>query len=79
MIYEYAEADLGGPKAIVAAIGVTNNDLKRLKSSANNLNPLAGGRHAKGAGTAEWSLNDQADFISRFLRKWISWCACNVV
>jgi len=72
MIYEYAEEDLGGRKAIVETLGVTDNDITRLRNSANNLAPSAGGRHAKGTGTAEWSLDDQREFIARFLKRWIT-------
>jgi hypothetical protein len=56
MVYEYAEDDLGGRQAIVAALGVTDNDITKLRRSANNLAPTDGGRHAKGSGTAEWDL-----------------------
>jgi hypothetical protein len=72
MIYEYAEEDLGGRKAIVAALGVTDNDIRRLRKSANNLAPNDGGRHATGTGTAEWSLDDQREFIAGFLKQWIT-------
>ena len=68
MVYEYAEDDLGGRKVIVAALGVTDNDIKRLRNSANNLAPTDGGRHAKGSGTVEWGLDDQMEFIARFLK-----------
>ena len=72
MIYEYAEGDLGGRKAIVAALGVTDNDIPRLRKSANNLAPSDGGRHAMGTGTAEWSLDDQREYIAGFLKRWIT-------
>ncbi len=75
MIYEYAEDDLGGRNAIVAALGVTDNDIKRLRSSTNNLAPIDGGRHAKGSGTAEWDLGAQNEFIAQFLRSWIDYHA----
>jgi hypothetical protein len=71
MIYEYAEEDLKGRKAIVETLGVTDSDITRLRSSANNLAPSDGGRHAKGTGTAEWSLDDQREFIAGFLKRWI--------
>jgi hypothetical protein len=77
MVYEYAEDDLGGRKATVAALGVTDNDITRLRNSANNLAPTDGGRHAKGSGTAEWGLDDQKEFIARFLKKWIAYRARN--
>jgi hypothetical protein len=70
MIYEYAEEDLGGRKAIIETLGVTGNDITRLRTSANNLAPSDGGRHAKGTGTAEWSLDDQREFIASFLKRW---------
>ena len=77
MVYEYAEDDLRGRKAIVAALGVTDNDITRLRNSANNLAPTDGGRHAKRSGTAEWGLDDQMEFIARFLKRWIVYRACN--
>ncbi len=79
MVYEYAKDDLGGRKAIVATLGVTDNDITRLSKSANNLAPTEGGRHAKRSGTAEWGLDDQMEFIARFLRRWIAHRARNVV
>ena len=75
MIYEYAEDDLEGRKAIVEALGVTNSDITRLRKSANNLAPTDGGRHAKRSGIAEWGLNDQMEFVARFLRSWIRYRA----
>lgn len=77
MVYEYAKCDLGGDKAIVAALSVTGEDITRLGKSANNLAPTDGGRHAKGSGTAEWGLDDQKEFIARFLKKWITYRAHN--
>ncbi len=77
MVYEYAEDDLGGRKAIVEALGVTDNDITRLRSSANNLAPTDGGRHAKGSGMAEWGLDDQMKFVACFLKSWIGYRAHN--
>lgn len=77
MVYEYAEDDVGGRKAIVTALGVTDNDIRRLRNSANNLPPTDGGRHAKGSGTAEWGLEDQMEFIAHFLKRWIAYRARN--
>ena len=77
MVYEYAEDDLGGRKAIVEALGVTDNDITRLRSSANNLAPTDGGRHAKGSGIAEWGLDDQMKFVACFLKSWIEYRAHN--
>jgi hypothetical protein len=77
MVYEYAEDDLRGREAIVTLLGVTAPDIGRLKNSANNLAPADGGRHARGSGTAEWSLNDQLEFIARFLKRWIAYRARN--
>jgi hypothetical protein len=71
IIYEYAEEDFAGRKAIVATLGFTNNDITRLRNSANNLAPTEGGRHAKRSGTAEWGLDRQKAFIARFLKRWI--------
>ena len=75
MVYEYAEEDLGGRKTMVKALGITDEDIRRLRYSANNLAPIDGGRHAKGSGTAEWALEDQMKFISRFLTEWITYRA----
>ena len=77
MIYEYAEDDLGGRSAIVKALGVSDNDITRLRMSANNLAPTDGGRHAKGTGVPEWGLDRQREFIGRFLEKWIVYRATN--
>lgn len=77
MVYEYAEDDLGGRKAIIAALGVTDNDITRLKNSANNLAPFDGGRHANGSGTAEWDLDGQMGFVASFLKRWIAFRARN--
>ena len=77
MVYKYAEDDLGGRRAIVAALGVTDNDIARLKNSANNLAPTDGGHHAKGSGAAEWGLDDQREFIARFLKRWTAYRARN--
>lgn len=79
MMYEYAKADLGGRKAIVATLGVAGNDITRLTKSANNLAPTDGGRHAKRSGTAEWGLDDQTAFMARFLKGWIAYRARNAV
>ncbi|MBI5197151.1 MAG: hypothetical protein HZA19_00930 [Nitrospirae bacterium] len=75
MVYEYAEGDLGGSKAIVEALGVTNNDITRLRKSANNLAPTDGGRHANRSRIAEWGLDDQMEFVARFLKSWIGYRA----
>jgi hypothetical protein len=71
MIYEYAEEDFAGRKAIVAGMGITDNDITRLRNSANNLAPTEGGRHAKRTSTAEWDLDEQKAFIATFLKRWI--------
>src|SRR4029453_1926832 len=68
MVYEYAEDDLGGRKAIVAALGGTDNDIPRLRTSANNLAPPDGGRHATGSETAEWGLEDQRECMARVMQ-----------
>ena len=77
MIYEYAKDDLKGRKAVVAALGVTDSDITRLKKSANNLAPTEGGRHAKGSGSIEWGLDDQMEFIARLVKRWITYRARN--
>lgn len=76
MVYEYAEDDLGGPKAIVGALGISDKEVTKLRRSANNLAPLEGGRHAKRYGVAEWGLGKQAEFVGYFLKKWITYRAC---
>lgn len=45
-LYEYAELELGGPRGIRDALGISLGALARLTTSANSLSPLAGGRHA---------------------------------
>ena len=72
MIYEYAEMDFAGRKAIVSELGVADRDIGRLKNSANNLAPTEGGRHATETGTTEWSLDDQREFVAKFLKRWIA-------
>jgi hypothetical protein len=71
MIFEYAEMDFSGRKAVVVALGVSGNDISRLTSSANNIAPSEGGRHANGTNTAEWSLERQREFIAAFLKRCI--------
>ena len=71
MIYEFAKKEFSGPKGITAALGISKNDMDRLKQSANNLAPIYGGRHAKTTGPAPWDVEDQQKFISTFLTKWI--------
>jgi len=73
MIYEYAEKEFSGPKGIKASLGISKNDIKRLKGSANNLAPVDGGRHAKTTGTPEWNLDKQKRFIADFLKQWIEY------
>lgn len=73
MIYEYAEMDFAGRKAIVSELGVADRDIGRLKNSANNLAPTEGGRHATETGTTEWSLDDQREFVAKFLNRWIAY------
>lgn len=75
MVYEYAEDDLGGRKAIVEALGASDNDITRLRNSANNLAPTDGGRHAKGSGIVEWGVKSQMEFVAGFLRRWIRYHA----
>ena len=72
MIHEYAEAEFGGPKGIRTALGLSIKSQSNLTSSANNLLPLAGGRHAKGGAEAAMGLDDQREYIAQLLRSWIS-------
>jgi hypothetical protein len=78
MIWEYAEQDFGGRKGVALALGVTDNDIARLKSSTNNLVSTEGGRHAGATGVPAWTLNQQRDFVSGFLKRWISYRAQHV-
>jgi hypothetical protein len=71
MIYEDARMEFGGPKQITAALEVSGKALESFRSSAVNLAPVDGGRHAKRSGTPKWGLDTQLTFISRFLKSWI--------
>jgi hypothetical protein len=71
MIYEYAKKAFGGKSRVAKALRVTMADLTRLHNSANNLAPMAGGRHAGEDRIPEWDASRQMDFISTFLRKWV--------
>lgn len=53
------------------ALGVSASDQQRLRNSANNLSPLAGGRHAEERHAAEWSLEQQRVFAADLLKLWI--------
>jgi hypothetical protein len=75
MIHEYAQADLGGTKGVRKALGISANAQKRLTASANNLSPLEGGRHARGTGSASWTLEEQRAFTADLLRRWIQYRA----
>ena len=75
MIYEYAEREFRGRKSIVESLGVSDNDIARLRSSTNNLGPADGGRHALGSGNAEWNIAEQMEFIACFIRRWIAFSA----
>jgi hypothetical protein len=72
MIHEYAEHDLGGKKGITAKLGISGKQQDNLTQSANNLSPLAGGRHARGQKAAPWTLKEQEEFTADMLRRWIS-------
>ena len=71
MIHEYAQGDLGGTKGVRDALGISGNAQEKLTASANNLSPLAGGRHAKGTGSASWSLEEQRAFTADLVKRWI--------
>lgn len=72
MIYEYAEREFGGRKGIRNALGLSDKSQSRLTNSANNLSPLAGGRHAKGGVVAAMGLDEQREYIAGLLRMWIA-------
>lgn len=73
MIYEYAKKEFGKDAAIVAALSITGNDLTRLRSSANNLAPREGGRHANGSGPVTWPLDQQKEFVAKFVKAWVTY------
>lgn len=75
MIHEYAQGDLGGTKGVRDALGVTADAQEKLRASANNLSPVEGGRHARGTGSASWSLEEQRAFTANLLRRWIHYRA----
>lgn len=75
MIHEYAQGELGGTKGVRDALGISDNAQKKLTASANNLSPLEGGRHAKGPGSASWSLEEQRALTAKLLMRWISYRA----
>jgi hypothetical protein len=72
MIYEYAEREFGGRKGIRDALGLSDKSQSRLTSSANNVSPLEGGRHAKGVEVAVMRLDEQREYVSELLRLWIT-------
>jgi hypothetical protein len=72
MIYEYAEAEFGGRRGISAVLELSSGSQLRLTSSANNLSPLAGGRHAKGGTVAAMGLDEQREYVAHLLRLWIA-------
>ena len=72
MILEYAEHEFGGPSGISAVLGLSRKSQSRLASSANNLSPLAGGRHANGGGAVAMGLDEQREYVAGLLRLWIA-------
>lgn len=72
MIYEYAEAEIGGEVNISSILSVSKADISRLRQSANNLCPTKGGRHAGGVVIPHWGLDSQRRFTAELLRNWIS-------
>lgn len=71
MIHEYAVREFGGNRGVGAALDVSVNAQERLTTSANNLSPLQGGRHARAARIAPLDLNGQRRFTSELLQRWI--------
>jgi hypothetical protein len=73
MIHEYAQLEFGSPKGIMRALGISVGSQSRLTKSANNLSPLAGGRHVSGdADAVVMSLKEQREHVARLLRSWIA-------
>ena len=73
MIHEYALDAFGGTKGITAALGLSGKSQNRLTSSANNLSPVAGGRHYVRSPPHEvMALEEQREYIGVLLRAWIS-------
>jgi hypothetical protein len=75
MIYELASAEFGGEQGISQALGISAHRQDRFNASANNLAPLAGGRHASAKGQARWNLSEQKEFAADLLRSWIRYGA----
>jgi hypothetical protein len=75
MIHEYAQGDFGGTKGVREALGVSADAQEKLTASTNNLSPIEGGRHAKGTGSASWSLEEQRSFTADLLKRWIHYRA----
>jgi hypothetical protein len=73
MIHEYAVDAFGGTKGITAALGLSGKSQDRLTKSANNLSPVAGGRHYVRSPSQEvMPLEEQREYIGLLLRRWIS-------
>lgn len=72
MIHEYAGEEFDGTRGISAALGLSVKSQSRLTKSANNLSPLAGGRHAKGDPVVVMTLNEQREYVAGLLRLWIA-------
>ena len=73
MIHEYAVEEFNDTKGISAALGLSGKSQSRLTKSANNLSPLAGGRHAsKNDAVATMTLGEQCEYIARLMRQWIA-------
>src|SRR6266542_3204249 len=61
-----------GRKGVSSALGLSKNSLDRLGTSANNLSPLAGGRHANDGVVPTMGLDEQREYIAELLRRWIA-------
>ena len=72
MVLEYAEREFIGRKGVSSALGLSKNSLDRLGTSANNLSPLAGGRHANDGVVPTMGLDEQREYIAELLRRWIA-------
>ncbi len=71
MIQEYAELDFEGRDGVAKYLGISVSEQKRFRSSANQLHPDDGGRHATGNGIVPMELERQCDYVAELLRRWI--------
>jgi hypothetical protein len=75
MMREYAQGELGGTTGVRDVLGISAKAQEKLTASANTLSPLEGGRHARGSGSASWSLKEQRVLTADLLKRWIHYRA----